>query len=849
MEEQIPLIRATVAGPTPGSPAEVRDSRQADARRGPSRRDHHTDEAGRGPSAPSTASPSTSSASSMPSTLDSYFELDVYLRHTKRFISDLKPYEALALVPLSFGEMALTKVTGTVAGSVYKSLVDMDSQLLYKTVYKAAMYYVLFAAITAAQEYVKDSLALVWRRRLTRIVHGAYFQDPVRMRGIHSKLDNCDQRMTSELEGLCSTLADIVHKVAASPFKVVFYGYLAGSYIGISSLCLVVAFFSVSIWLQKLVALPLARDLVLLERQEGDFRSHHMRVKRSSMDIGLQAERTAEAWVLDRALKGVLRAQGAVVLRRTAVMAVTRLLDYGGALINYLAIALAIFWGGAGGSGDASAGTEGGDRAAFVSNASFFTLTFIYTLTEVVDLGSTVSTMISLLHRVYGMLEVLQRGGEEHQAATVDPVERAEHGVPPVLGLAQSPSAGSPRSEYEVVLEPSKYELDAARSAKPAIIMEVAVLTLRGAILDEVAGVFPSMQPNMSTQSTAQKQVTCVMTLQPRQPLDLDAMDASLVAFLGWEQAMAQQLGKAWCDAVDPKTGKALRDIGSSASSSASWSEVRAFHTFLKYPVDERGACPLIVHPAYGSDTYPVSFFTTASPNVCIGALRKIGKLQDRRTLDHDPAVLRIENEIIWRGEPNAREGAPLLTGINLRLEPGKHVLITGPNGSGKTTLMRYLCKRLQEQNLERHDPRQTMRPPRSHGSRYMYLPQIPLIAPGTYLWQQLAYPSHTKPSEGDMLGVLERVGLGELAAWLPERPSTARDWSTCLSFGEQQRLCIARVCLCRPSFALMDEATSGMDAESSARLIREVQRVSTAVLVAHDVKALDGLFHVRVDL
>jgi len=46
-----------------------------------------------------------------------------------------------------------------------------------------------------------------------------------------------------------------------------------------------------------------------------------------------------------------------------------------------------------------------------------------------------------------------------------------------------------------------------------------------------------------------------------------------------------------------------------------------------------------------------------------------------------------------------------------------------------------------------------------------------------------------------------------------------------------------------------MDEATSGMDAESSARLIREVQRVSTAVLVAHDVKALDGLFHVRVDL
>ena len=99
------------------------------------------------------------------------------------------------------------------------------------------------------------------------------------------------------------------------------------------------------------------------------------------------------------------------------------------------------------------------------------------------------------------------------------------------------------------------------------------------------------------------------------------------------------------------------------------------------------------------------------------------------------------------------------------------------------------------------------------------------------------------------MLGALERVGLGELAAWLPERPSTARDWCTSLSFGEQQRLCIARVCLCKPSFALMDEATSGMDADSSVGLIREAQRVSTVILVAHDVDALGEMFPVRVDL
>ena len=47
----------------------------------------------------------------------------------------------------------------------------------------------------------------------------------------------------------------------------------------------------------------------------------------------------------------------------------------------------------------------------------------------------------------------------------------------------------------------------------------------------------------------------------------------------------------------------------------------------------------------------------------------------------------------------------------------------------------------------------------------------------------------------------------------------------------------------------LLDEAASGTDAASAARLIREVQRASTVVLVAHDVSGLEGMFPVRVDL
>ena len=802
--------------------------------------------------------------------------------------------EALAFVPLSFVEMALMKVTGTVAGNVYKSLVDLDRSLFYATLRTASIYYILFACLSAAQEYVKNALALTWRRRLTTALHEAYFHDGKKLRRVAapapaprpalegricepgrpaSFMDNCDQRMTSEVAGLCTTLSDILAKVAASPFKVMFYVYVASGYIGFSSLCLVVAFFLGSVYLQKLVAWPLARSLVRLERAEGDFRSSHVRVRTGAKDIGLQGSMLAEAREVGGRLIEVLGVQGVVVGWRAGVMGVTRLVDYGGALVNYLVVALAVFWGGKGGDGSG----DSGDRAAFVSNASFFTLTLVYTLTEVVDLGPAVSTVVSLATRVYSLLDALVGCGEGHDDRlgagervlnVAERVESAERGRSMSLrgrfdlaGL----SPPSPRGEYEVVMMPTSFTFEFDGSGHE---MEVAVVNLRGSsILEDVRGVFPSAPLSSSLAPPAT--VTCVMTMQPRQRLDFDSMDMALDAFLKWEAAMISTLqgsSSPWCDSVDPKTGRALRETGSSGAALSAWSEVRAFHVFLKYPVDDTDVCPLVIHPIHGSRTYPVSFFTTESPQTCIEALRSIGVLKSQDREAGESVVLSLENESIYPGADDGdgddfegivdedvflgldhigekfvrgasrkrvQSQSPLLTSINLTLQLGRHVLITGPNGAGKTTLLRFLCSRLQ-----------SMR-----NTSYLYLPQLPLIAPGSFLWQQLAYPTDTKPTERDMLDALHRVGLGHLPDSLPDGLCTKRDWSACLSFGEQQRLCIARVCLQKPAFAFLDEAISGTDVASGASLVREVQRGSTVVLVAHNIGELEGMFPVRVDL
>jgi ABC-type uncharacterized transport system fused permease/ATPase subunit len=887
--EHIPLLRATTAlvSPSP-SPTGPDPPRRARAR-----------------------APPTTSQSSVPAAATKASISNVGYDTVRRLVRDVRPVEALAFVPLSFAEMALMKVTGTVAGSVYKSLVDLDAGLFFDTMRTAVLYYVLFACLSAAQEYVKYGLALAWRRRLTGLLHEAYFREGGRLRGVTrgvNGVDNCDQRMTSEVAGLCATLADIVSKVAASPFKVVFYGYVAGGYIGFTSLCVVIVFFVGSVCLQKVVAWPLARALVRLERAEGDFRASHMRVRKAGADIGLQGSRVAEARAVGGRLEAVLGVQGVVVVWRAAVMGVTRVVDYGGAMVNYAVVAMAIFWGGRGvDSGDSQDSQDSGDRAAFVSNASFFTLTLVYTLTEVVDLGPSVSAVVSLLSRVYGLLDALVGdagagegvGGHGRAAQTQDVAASAEDGRSTSLHGARSLASRSPRGAYEVVMMPTVFE----RGGSARTTMEVAVVSLTGAsMLDEVAGVFPAapLSPSGAAlyhderrdkrrqPSTPRgRSVTCVMTLQARPGSDFDSMDSSLGAYLEWEAAMTSVLASVtsvtssmsptspalWCDSVDPKTGRALRETRAassapsapSAPSSACWSEVRAFHTFLKYPVDDTGVCPLVVHPIHGSQTYPVSFFTTASPEACIAALRSIGTLATNVPENGigvgSDVVLSLENENIYAGDDTDDGGdgsddddrrQPLLTSINLVLQPNRHTLITGPNGAGKTTLLRHLCRRLQssvEQRTAGGRAAATSGPASPGDNDYMFLPQLPLIGPGQFLWQQLAYPTDAKPSESDMLDALQRVGLGHLPAALPDGLSTKRDWSTYLSFGEQQRLCIARVCLRKPAFAFLDEAASGTDAASAARLIREVQRASTVVLVAHDVSGLEGMFPVRVDL
>jgi putative ATP-binding cassette transporter len=144
--------------------------------------------------------------------------------------------------------------------------------------------------------------------------------------------------------------------------------------------------------------------------------------------------------------------------------------------------------------------------------------------------------------------------------------------------------------------------------------------------------------------------------------------------------------------------------------------------------------------------------------------------------------------------------GEPLIDAIDLQLEPGGSVAITGHSGSGKTTLLRSLA------GLWPAATGRWQQPAGEHAT--MFLSQLPYLPLGD-LRTVVSYPAESGAIGDDALrAVLARVSLAHLGDRLDE----VRDWAKVLSPGEQQRVAFARVLLTRPKAVFLDEATSALD-------------------------------------
>lgn len=168
--------------------------------------------------------------------------------------------------------------------------------------------------------------------------------------------------------------------------------------------------------------------------------------------------------------------------------------------------------------------------------------------------------------------------------------------------------------------------------------------------------------------------------------------------------------------------------------------------------------------------------------------------------------------------------GELLLKNLELQVQPGDRLLITGASGSGKSTLMKTLAGiwPFGQGNIQM-----------PAGESMLFLPQKPYLPLGT-LREILAYPAAADLFTAEKLReIMTMCKLGEFIDCLHEDGN----WSHILSLGEQQRIAFARAILQRPQWLFLDEATSALDEETEMtmhRLLHEQLPGATIISVGH---------------
>jgi cell division transport system ATP-binding protein len=186
----------------------------------------------------------------------------------------------------------------------------------------------------------------------------------------------------------------------------------------------------------------------------------------------------------------------------------------------------------------------------------------------------------------------------------------------------------------------------------------------------------------------------------------------------------------------------------------------------------------------------------------------------------------------------------PVLHDVNLAVEKGDFVFLTGPSGAGKTTLLKLIfCAEkatkgqilVNGRNIARITDGAVPYLRRNIGvvfQDFKLLPTRTVAENVAFTLDVLGIPR--SQSRRRVLNMLKQVGLEHKADAYPQK----------LSGGEQQRVSIARALVNDPAILLADEPTGNLDPALTVQImdmLRDFNARGTTVLVAtHDRSLLE---------
>ena len=185
----------------------------------------------------------------------------------------------------------------------------------------------------------------------------------------------------------------------------------------------------------------------------------------------------------------------------------------------------------------------------------------------------------------------------------------------------------------------------------------------------------------------------------------------------------------------------------------------------------------------------------------------------------------------------------PLITNLNLHIEPGKRVAIVGPTGCGKTTLinliMRFYDVNAGRITFDSVDIKEAKRA--SLRSNIGMVLQDTWLKGGT-IKENIAY-GNEKATDEEIIAAAKAAHAHSFIKRLPKGYDTyIGEDGGLLSAGQKQLLCITRVMLALPPVLILDEATSSIDTRTEIRIQKAFTKMMegrTSFIVAHRLSTI----------
>ena len=203
-----------------------------------------------------------------------------------------------------------------------------------------------------------------------------------------------------------------------------------------------------------------------------------------------------------------------------------------------------------------------------------------------------------------------------------------------------------------------------------------------------------------------------------------------------------------------------------------------------------------------------------------------------------------VEGRVEYRDVSFAyANGVPVLSHIDLTVEPGQCLAVVGPSGGGKTTLCQLLPRLYDVTGgavlVDGHDVRDLTQASlrRSIGM----LQQDVFLFAGT-IRENIRYGRGDATDE-EVVAAAVRAEIHDEIMALPDGyDSYIGERGVMLSGGQKQRVSIARIFLKNPKILILDEATSALDTVTEQRIQASLDALSegrTSIIIAHRLSTI----------